>query len=131
MTTHDDRLLHDIARRNWIIFSLLTLLSLFWWSISITLGVASGGLLAIFGHHWRERSLRKLLLQTNVGFAKGFQIGYVVRLAFYGSAIYLLIVKAQVAPPGIGGWSIGCYFKYLLDDVQTSGVIHKKVVNKR
>jgi hypothetical protein len=96
--TQDDRLLHDIARRNWIILGLLVLLSLFWWSIEITMGVAAGGLLAIFGHHWRERALRKMLAMPSDGAAKGFQVGYIVRLAFYGSAIYLLIVKAQVAP---------------------------------
>ena len=98
MINQDDRLLLDIARRNWTIFSLLILLSLFWWSFSISLGVATGGLLAIFGHHWRERALRKMLAQPNAGSAKGFQLGFIVRLAFFGSAIYLLIVKAQVAP---------------------------------
>ena len=98
MTTQDEHLLRDIARRNWIILGLLILLSLFWWSSAITLGVAGGGVVAIFGHHWRERSLRKMLTQPHAGSAKGFQIGYIIRLAFLGSAIYLLIVKAQVAP---------------------------------
>ena len=98
MATHDEHLLRDIARRNWIILGLLILLSLFWWSSAITLGVAGGGVVAIFGHHWRERSLRKMLTQPHAGSAKGFQIGYIIRLAFLGSAIYLLIVKAQVAP---------------------------------
>lgn len=98
MATQDEHLLRDIARRNWIILGLLILLSLFWWSQPITLGVAGGGLVAIFGHHWRERSLRKMLAQPHAASAKGFQIGYVIRLACLGSAIYLLIVKAQVAP---------------------------------
>ena len=98
MATQDEHLLRDIARRNWIILGLLILLSLFWWSSAITLGVAGGGVVAIFGHHWRERSLRKMLTQPHAGSAKGFQIGYIIRLAFLGSAIYLLIVKAQVAP---------------------------------
>ena len=98
MTTQDDRLLRDIARRNWSILGLLILLSLFWWSLAITAGVAAGGLVAIFGHHWRERSLRNMLATPHAGSAKSFQFGYFVRLAFIGSAIYLLIVKAQVAP---------------------------------
>ena len=98
MATQDEHLLRDIARRNWIILGLLILFSLFWWSQSITLGVAGGGMVAIFGHHWRERSLRKMLTQPHAGSAKGFQIGYIIRLAFLGSAIYLLIVKARVAP---------------------------------
>ena len=98
MATQDEQLLRDIARRNWSILGLLILLSLFWWSVEITLGVAAGGMVAIFGHHWRERSLRKMLTQPHAGSAKGFQVGYIIRLAFLGSAIYLLIVKAQVAP---------------------------------
>lgn len=91
-------MLHDIARRNWSILGLLILASLLWWSLPVTLGVAAGGLLAIFGHHWRERSLRKMLALPHAGSAKGFQLGYLFRLAFLGSAIYLLIVKAKVAP---------------------------------
>ena len=98
MTTPNDNLLRDIARRNWSILGLLILISLFWWSTSITLGVTAGGLLAIFGHHWRERALSKLFAQPNIVSTKGFQFGYIVRLAFYGSAIYLLIAKAQVDP---------------------------------
>lgn len=98
MANQDDQLLREIAQRNWSILGLLILLSLFWWSSMVTLGVAGGGLLAIFGHHWRERSLRKMLTQPHAGSAKGFQIGYIIRFAFLGSAIYLLIVKAQVAP---------------------------------
>lgn len=95
MTPQDDGLLHEIARRNWSILGLLIVLSLFWWSWPVTFGVGAGGLLAIFGHHWRERSLRKML---EAGSPRGFQFGFVMRLAFVGSAIYLLIVKAQVAP---------------------------------
>lgn len=98
MATQDEHLLRDIARRNWSILGLLILLSLLWWSVEITMGVAAGGMVAIFGHHWRERSLRKMLAQPYAGSTKGFQIGYIIRLAFLGSAIYLLIVKAQVAP---------------------------------
>lgn len=98
VTPQDDGLLHDIARHSWIVLGLLILVSLLWWSAAVTLGVVAGGVLAIFGHHWRERSLRKMLAVPNAASAKGFQFGYVVRLAFLGSAIYLLIVKAQVAP---------------------------------
>ena len=98
VATQDEHLLRDIARRNWSILGLLILLSLFWWSAEITLGVLGGGVVAIFGHHWRERSLRKMFAQPHAGSAKGFQVGYIIRLAFLGSAIYLLIVKAKVAP---------------------------------
>jgi hypothetical protein len=87
-----------MARRNWIVLGLLTLFSLIWWSMPITLGVLAGGLLAILGHHWRERSLRKMLAHPHAGSAKGFQFGYIVRLAFLGSGIYLILVKAHLPP---------------------------------
>lgn len=98
MTIQTDPLLRDVARRNWTILALLMLFSLIWWSIAISSGVLAGGLLAIIGHHWRERSLRKMLMYPHAGAAKGFQFGYVVRLAFLGSGIYLAIVKAQLPP---------------------------------
>jgi hypothetical protein len=91
-------LLRAVARRNWTLLFLLTFLSLFWWSTEVSLGVFAGGVVAIFGHHWRERSLRKMLTQPHAGSTRGFQFGYIVRLAFLGSGIYLLIVKAQLPP---------------------------------
>ena len=98
MTIQSEPLLRDIARRNWIILGLLMLLSLFWWSLEISLGVLGGGLLAIIGHYWRERSLRKMLMYPHAGAAKGFQFGYFIRLAFLGSGIYLLIVQVHLPP---------------------------------
>ncbi|MBE0501547.1 MAG: ATP synthase subunit I [Desulfuromonadales bacterium] len=98
MTIQNDPLLREITRRNWSILVLLTVLSLFWWSLEVSLGVLAGGLLAILGHHLRERSLRKMLTQPHPGSTRGFQFGYIVRLAFLGSGIYLLIVKAQLPP---------------------------------
>jgi hypothetical protein len=98
VTIENDPLLQEITRRNWSILVLLTVISLFWWSLEISLAVLAGGLLAILGHHLRERSLRKMLTQPHAGSAKGFQFGYVVRLAILGSGIYLLIVKAQLPP---------------------------------
>ena len=101
MATQDENLLRDIARRNWRILGLLILLSLFWTSFKVSSGVAAGGLLVILGHHWRERSLRKMLAVPGSGSTKVFQFEYVVRLAFFAGAIYLLVVKAQVSPLGL------------------------------
>ena len=96
MSETDQELLPIIARRNWIILALLVIGSLAWRSMSVTGGVAAGGLIVIVGHTWRQRALTKLL--TGNGGRFGFQFGYVLRLAVFGAAIYLLIVPLGVHP---------------------------------
>lgn len=95
MSEPDDRLLADISRRNWIILALLVLASLFWLSAAVTLGVVSGGLLAIIGHHWRYRALLKIL---QGGEARRFQFGYFIRLGTLALILYALIVILKVHP---------------------------------
>ncbi len=98
MTDRDDQLLRELARRNWQILGLLTLGSLVFFDGRISLGVVAGGLVVIVAHHWRERALRSMLAATDAGAGKRYQLGYLFRLAFLGSAIYLLIAQAHVTP---------------------------------
>jgi len=100
VTDRDDGLLQAIARRNWVILATLILISLGWQSVNVTIGVAGGGLIAIVGHHWRHLALKKVLGQAS-GTARGFQIGYMVRLATLAGAIYLLIVPLQTPPAAL------------------------------
>jgi len=94
----DEQLLRELARRNWQILGLLTLGSLLFGDSHVSLGVLAGGLVAIVAHHWRERALRSMLHAGDPGAASRYQRGYLFRLAFIGSGIYLLIARAQVAP---------------------------------
>ena len=94
----DEQLLRQITQRNWIILALLVTASTFWRSTDIILGVLSGGLVAIVAYHWRYKALKKMLATPNVFSAKGFQFGYIVRLVFIASAIFLLIAKFKVHP---------------------------------
>lgn len=96
MASQDEQLLKALSRRNWIILVCFVLISLYWRSVPITLGVLSGGLLVIIGYYWRYNALCKLLGQPSQFAAKSFQFGYFVRLAALGSALFLLIVKAHV-----------------------------------
>ena len=96
--SQDEQLLRQMTQRNWIILALLVAISTFWQAADISFGVLSGGLVAIVAYHWRHKALRKMLAAPNVFSAKGFQFGYIVRLAFIGSAIFLLIAKFKVHP---------------------------------
>ena len=97
MTT-DDQLLRSLARRNWLVLAILTLLSLLWQSLAITQGVLAGGLLAIIAYRWLENSLRKVMRSPHRGAAVGFKFGYVLRLGFVAMALYLLIGVAKLHP---------------------------------
>jgi len=94
----DEDLLRRMARRNWVILGLLVLFSLPWLSVKISLGVTAGGLVAICGHHWRHRTLRRMLDWPEQASVGGFQVGYMIRLATLGAAIYLLLVRFELHP---------------------------------
>ena len=98
MTTDDDQLLAAIARRNWVVLIVLVLLSLFWRSWSVTLGVLAGGVLVIINYRWMGRSLVKLLGDPGRPAQQGFKRNYLFRLAFVAAAIYLLLVRGGVHP---------------------------------
>ncbi len=87
-----------MARRNWIILAGLILASLAWWSVQVTQGVIAGGLVAIIGYGWLQRSLVKALSHTDNRTPKRFQSGYVFRLAALAAALFLLIAKGGVQP---------------------------------
>ncbi len=94
----DDLLLAQLARRNWIVLAVLILGSLAWWSVAVTQGVVAGGLVAIIGYGWLQRSLVKAISQADKRSAKRFQSSYMVRLAALALALFLLIAKGGVHP---------------------------------
>ncbi len=96
MTAEDENLPRDLARRNWIILAVLIAASCLWRSLPVTLGVASGGLLAIFSFGWMRRSLKRAMARPNKGSAARFQIMYLLRLASIAAVLYLLIAEIQV-----------------------------------
>ncbi len=98
MTQQDDQLLAEMARRNWIILLVLVLLSLYWQSLSVTMGVLAGGVLVIINYRWLGRSLFKLLGDPQLAAEKGFKRNYLFRLVFIASSIYLLLVRGEVHP---------------------------------
>jgi len=101
VTDRDDQLLGEIARRNWILLAILVLLSLFWQSAPVTLGVLAGGLLAICGYLWLHHSLKRVLAEPSRHSARNFKVSYFVRLGSLAAALLLLIVVAKVNPLGL------------------------------
>ena len=99
-TDRDAALLQALTRRNWIIFTVLVLVSLSWRSLPVTLGVACGGLIALTGHYWRKRSLEKILGRDPGGTSR-FLFGYLLRLACFAAALYVMIVPLQLPPVAI------------------------------
>jgi len=94
----NEQLLGELARRNWIILIVLVLLSLWWQSLPVTMGVLSGGVLVIINYRWLGRSLLKVLGNPQPGAEKGFKRNYMFRLVFIASSIYLLLVRGGVHP---------------------------------
>lgn len=101
MTAEDENLPQALARRNWIILAAMVAASCLWRSLPVTLGVASGGLLAIFGFGWMRRSLNRVMARPNKSSAARFQIMYLLRLATIAAVLYLLIAEVQVNPWGL------------------------------
>jgi hypothetical protein len=98
VTDRDDRLLDDLARRNWWVLSALLLASLGWRSPDVTLGVLGGGLAAVIGFFWLRRSLTRLLLGDGRNTPVGFQVGTLLRLTVLAGFLYLLVAVLQVHP---------------------------------
>lgn len=101
MTAEDENLPRTLSRRNWIILAIMIAASCLWRSLPVTLGVASGGLLAIFGFGWMRRSLNRVMARPNKGSAARFQFTYLLRLATIAAVLYLLIAKIRVNPWGL------------------------------
>jgi len=97
----DEHLLGDLARRNWAVLAGLLLLSLLWRSASVTLGVLSGGLVAIGGYRWLQHSLQKVISEPSRHSARSFKISYFVRLGSLAAILVLLIAVARVNPLGL------------------------------
>jgi hypothetical protein len=97
----DDRLLERIALQNWLVLAVLVALSLGWRTLPITLGVLTGGMLAILSYRWLHRSLLKIVTQPEDGSARGFQARYLLRLGALAIIIFILLTRLEVHPVGL------------------------------
>lgn len=97
----EEQLLVGLARRNWIILLILIVASLLFKDQQVTLGVASGGLIAVCGFQWLHSSLVKALSNAGEPAIKKFQLSYFLRLAALAIMLMLLIALAKVNTIGL------------------------------
>ena len=101
MSDELERLPELLIRRNWIVLGLLLALSLPFGDGRITLGILCGGLVAIGGFVWLQKSLQKLLARPESGARARYQVGYLVRLAVLAMVLGLLVAVLKINPVGL------------------------------
>ena len=94
----DEELPGQIARRNGIVLALFLFVSLFWQSPAVTLGVLSGGGVALLSFHWLHLSLIRLFVQLDSGATRQYKSSYLLRLFTVTALLYLLVVVVRVNP---------------------------------
>ena len=87
--------------RNWLIFGILLTASLPLANGPITAGIFAGGLVAIAGFAWLQRSLRRLLADSPHGARARYQIGSLSRLLVLAGILTVLIVFVKIHPLGL------------------------------
>ncbi|MBN2644580.1 MAG: ATP synthase subunit I [Desulfuromonadaceae bacterium] len=97
----DAGLLRELAKRNWLILLGLLLLSPVARDVDFSLGILCGGLTVVVGYQWLHRSLVKALSAPGQPAVRGFQMGYVFRLAALAVMLVLLIAVVRVNIPGL------------------------------
>ena len=91
----------QLARRNWIILTVLLLGSLPFGNLALSAAILVGGLVAIAGFFWMRRSLGRLLEQPTGGTRFHYQFGYIVRLATLAVVLAVLIAIVKINVIGL------------------------------
>ena len=90
-----------LGRRNWSILAILLGASLPFGNWPVTAGILAGGLVAIAGFAWLQRSLKRLMADPAQGARTRYQFGYVVRLLALGITLAALIAIVKIHPVGL------------------------------
>lgn len=90
-----------LHRRNWLILGLLLMASLPFANWPVTAGILAGGLVAIAGFAWLQRSLRRLLADPAHGARTRYQFGYAARLIVLAAILATLIAVVKINPVGL------------------------------
>ena len=95
---NDEEVPRQIARRNWIVLACFLFVSLIWQSSAVTLGVLSGGGVALLSFHWLQFSLIRMFIQLDAGATRQFKSSFLLRLSTVTALLYLLVVVVRVNP---------------------------------
>jgi hypothetical protein len=90
-----------LGRRNWLILAGLLAASLPFGDGALTAGILAGGLVAIAGFSWLQRSLQRLLADQVPGARARYQFGFMVRLLVLGSVLAAFIAVIKINPVGL------------------------------
>jgi len=90
-----------LQRRNWLIYGILLAASLPLANWPLSAGILAGGLVAIAGFAWLQRSLRRLLAENPHGARARYQLGALSRLLVLAGILALLIVVVKINPVGL------------------------------
>lgn len=91
----------QLLRRNWIILFFLLAGSLPFGNLAFSGGILTGGLIAIGGFYWLQRSVGRLLHQPNGGARFRYQFGYVIRLVTLAAILAFLIAVINIHTLGL------------------------------
>lgn len=98
MNSLDNSLLRQLNHTNCLVLVLMFVVSLFWRSTAVSLGVLAGGLLVILNFGWMGHSLLKVMNAPHTGSVRGFKRNYFFRLLVVAAALYLLLAPGLVHP---------------------------------
>ena len=101
MTAPLEQLAATLHRRNWLILGILLAISLPFGNSRVSAGIVAGGLVAIAGFAWLQRSLKRLLTETGQAAQTRYRFGYVVRLLAIGCVLAILIAIVKIHPAGL------------------------------
>jgi len=90
-----------LHRRNWLILVTLLAISLPFGNGQISAGIVAGGLVAIAGFAWLQRSLKRLLAESGQVARTHYQFGYLVRLLSLCCILAILIAIVKIHPAGL------------------------------
>ena len=101
MTAPLEELPSLLGRRNWLILGLLLAASLPCGDGSLTVGILAGGLVAIAGFTWLQRSLRRLFADQISGARARYQFGFLLRLLALSSVLAVFVAVIKINPVGL------------------------------
>ena len=94
----EEKLLQQIYRQNFILTIVYLLISLWWSSLSVTLSVLAGSLIALSSYSWLQGILKTVLEQAGGHPVRKFRWHYGFRIVALGLVLFLLFFYAKVNP---------------------------------
>ena len=96
-----DPLQKKIEIANWIVLTILFIVSLIFTPFEFYLGVLLGGFISILNFYWMERGLRGIFTNTAGNVKGNVMVKYYIRLVLTAIVLYFLIANGTVNVVGL------------------------------